>query len=267
MYEVKNWNKLVPRAELEFRVHLAEHCNLNCKGCDNFSCIAEPAFLDLDEYERDLSRLSELSFGEAKYIHLLGGEPLLHPEVERAASLTRQYFPVCDINIYTNGMLLPKMANKFWTTLKDNCIGIIVTPYPTGFDYDAAEKTAEQHGVPFRRCVESKTLFHYTLDMKGSQDGRKSFVKCHRANECIMLKHGRLCTCTIAPNIEHFNKKFGEHLPVTERNSIDIYKAQDLNEIMAFLARPIPFCRFCNIDAEARRYPWEATHKDKSEWM
>lgn len=279
LYEVKSCKKFIPRAELEFRVHLAEHCNLNCKGCDNFSCIAEKGFLDLNEYERDLKRLSELSLQEASYIHLLGGEPLLHPDVPRAVSITRQYFPQAEINIYTNGMLLPKQGEDFWQTLKDNNVGIIITPYPTGFDYSAVHKTALSHGASYRYTgaskasskdvkdyVVTKTLFHFTLDMKGKQNGRESFIKCHRANNCIMLKKGRLYTCTIAPNIEHFNKRFNKNLPVTARNSIDIYKAKDLDEILAFLARPIPFCRFCNIDAESRRFQWETTKAQMSEW-
>ncbi|MDR2479129.1 MAG: hypothetical protein LBD48_07440, partial [Treponema sp.] len=32
------------RTGLNLSVHLADHCNLNCKGCDNFSCIADEKY-------------------------------------------------------------------------------------------------------------------------------------------------------------------------------------------------------------------------------
>ena len=34
---LKKEEKFIPSPTLQFEVHLTEHCNLNCKGCDNFS--------------------------------------------------------------------------------------------------------------------------------------------------------------------------------------------------------------------------------------
>ena len=41
-------------------ISLAEHCNLNCYGCDHFAPLAKPEFADLEESRRDLTRLAEL---------------------------------------------------------------------------------------------------------------------------------------------------------------------------------------------------------------
>ncbi len=35
------------RSKIRFEVHITEHCNLNCKACNNFSCIATPEFVDV----------------------------------------------------------------------------------------------------------------------------------------------------------------------------------------------------------------------------
>jgi ABC-2 type transport system ATP-binding protein len=51
------------RPSLRFDVHLADHCNLNCKGCYHFSPLAPEKFLDIEQYERDCTRLNELSMG------------------------------------------------------------------------------------------------------------------------------------------------------------------------------------------------------------
>jgi hypothetical protein len=59
-------------------LHLADHCNLNCCGCDNFSPLAKETFADIRVIEKDCARMSELTEGRINEIQLLGGEPLLH---------------------------------------------------------------------------------------------------------------------------------------------------------------------------------------------
>lgn len=106
--------KFVPRTTLFFDVIAAEHCNLNCKGCGSMSPLAEEKFLDLNVYENDLRRLSELSGGVMHHINILGGEPLLHTEIKKIIKITRKYFNYGNIYLVTNGILLPKMDDEFW---------------------------------------------------------------------------------------------------------------------------------------------------------
>lgn len=261
--------KLQPHPILSFEIHLAEHCNLNCKGCDNFSPIAEPSLIDVDVLEKDLIRLSELCDGTAKRIHLLGGEPLLHPDVIDIMRIVRKYFQNAQIDVYTNGVLLDKQNEEFWETCKNEHINIVVTKYPVKVDYEKSEKKANQYGVGFEYCngnEEVKKLFRITMDTSGMQDEFDSFVRCHRANACITLKNGKLYTCTTIPNIEHYNKMFNEKLGVTDKDYVDIYSISDFDEMMEKLAKPVPFCRYCAIGADSKLYDWSQSKKEKSEW-
>jgi hypothetical protein len=63
---------------LRFDVHLAEHCNLRCIGCEHFSPLAKEEFLDIDSFKKDCIRLSELTNKDLEEMFLLGGEPLLN---------------------------------------------------------------------------------------------------------------------------------------------------------------------------------------------
>lgn len=261
--------KLMPLPTLQFEVHVAEHCNLNCKGCDNFSCIAEQSFLDVTQYEKDMERLSYLCDGDAKRIHLMGGEPLLHPQLAEVAKITRKYFPRAVIAIYTNGLLLKKQSDVFWDTLKNENIEILTTEYPINLDYRELSRLVREKGVVYNSCTGEdsiKELFKFTLDLKGQQDERDSFLKCHRANACISYKDGKLFTCSVVSNIEHFNKKFKENLKVTPRDYIDIYEAESIDQILEFLAKPIPFCRYCNMNAEKCTFPWGSSKGEIGEW-
>ena len=79
---INNENKLrkiTPQPYLDFiEFHLAEHCNLGCYSCVQFSQVAEEEYYDIDEFERDVKRLFELTNGLIGRIHFLGGEPLLN---------------------------------------------------------------------------------------------------------------------------------------------------------------------------------------------
>lgn len=267
--ELQHQKKLIPKATLRFEIHLAEHCNLNCRGCDNFSSIAEPTLLDLDILERDMKRLSELCGGVAKHIHLLGGEPLLHPDIQRAMRISRAYFPTAEIDVYTNGILLNQQTEDFWNTCKEQKVNIMVTKYPVNIDYETAERKAMDKGINFTYCngrEDVKKMFRMTMDTEGLQDELDSFLKCHRANQCITLKSGKMYTCTVIPNIEHYNKRFNENLVVTPRDYVDIYEVDSFEQMMEKLAKPTSFCRYCAIDADTNQYDWAKSKKEKSEW-
>ena len=110
-------------------LHLTDHCNLNCKGCSHFSPIATKWFAKLSDYRHDLERLSQLFFNIRK-IRLLGGEPLLHPEVNAFIAATRQHFPLASVVLVTNGILLPTMDEDFWKCCQKNGVTIDMTIYP-----------------------------------------------------------------------------------------------------------------------------------------
>ena len=65
---------------MTFEVCITEHCNLNCVGCSHFAPLAEPYFMDLEVFRNDMARLSALLGDRVEWIHIMGGEPLLHPQ-------------------------------------------------------------------------------------------------------------------------------------------------------------------------------------------
>lgn len=262
-------NHCLPRAELSFEVALAEHCDLNCAGCDHFSPLAEPEFADFEETSRDFERLSVLFHGLVREVHLLGGEPLLHPDLVKFFKIARENFPDAVIDITTNGIKLLTQPEEFWLACKEYNIVIRPTKYPIPLKFEEIEQLAADYGVDFHYINNSgviKTTHLYRLDVEGLQDGNRSFLLCSRANRCIYLQHGKLYTCTIAPTVRHFNKHFGTNLKELPEDSIDIYQATSAQEIMQFLARPIPFCRYCMTDKTRWDQPWHQSKCDIEEW-
>jgi len=263
--------KLAPKTIINFGVPLAEHCNLKCCGCDHFAPIAEQAFADIGVFENDFARLSELLNGEAVTIGLMGGEPLLHPQVRDFLYIARKYFPKTRIRVVSNGVLLLKQKDDFWKACRENNIILEVTKYPINLKFDEMKKIASSFGVTMKFRDNTgeiqKTSYHIPLDVEGRQDAQRNFMQCFHANNTIFLNKGRLYTCTVAANIGHFNKYFNMDLPISARDSIDIYKAQIAQDIFEFLSKPIPFCRYCYVDKRTFGISWKRSHKDIKEWQ
>ena len=231
-------------------IHLADHCNLNCRGCDNFSPLAPEVFADISIVEQDIKRISEISEGRVREIQLLGGEPLLHKRAIDFLHITRKYFPNTSIKMITNGILLSSRTDDFWDSCRENRIEIIVTKYPINIDHNAIKQLVRSKNVKFsfygRTEIISKSMQCVPLDVTGSQNRKESFLRCSAANRCIALDNGKIYTCTTIPYIKYFNKHFNKNLEVSKNDYINIYKAENFDEIMTFLARPMPFCRYCN---------------------
>jgi hypothetical protein len=251
-------------------VQLVEHCNLNCAHCFHFSPLAEKEFLDIKLFENDLERFSYLTNKKLGLFTLLGGEPLLHPQVAEFMDLTRKYFnTVTRILLVTNGILLYKQQKEFWESAKNNGVIIGVSSYPIKIATEKIRELSVKYSVEvtydgfFKQTP--KNMIKLKMDIDGKGDIGENFLRCEFKNSCIALKKGRLYTCFMAAHSEHFYKKFG-YLKKCESDSIDIYKAKNERELSEFVSKPIPFCKFCNIAENEYDLEWKQSKKEISEW-
>jgi MoaA/NifB/PqqE/SkfB family radical SAM enzyme len=258
-----------PNALDSLDICVAEHCNLGCYSCNHFSQLAEPEFADLEKTEQDLKRLAELSCGNIPLIYLAGGEPLLNPALPEFMRIARQYFPQSRVQIITNGLLLLAQKDIFWESVNKYNIVMTPTKYPD-VNWEKIEKRAREFGYKFDYFDFSgnteKTSRKFCLDLKGSQDAKKSFRRCCLAACTVAVQNGRIATCSFVFNIRHFNKYFNRQIPVTELDSINIYKAGNMQEIVDFVNRPIPLCRYCKSMGEEIVGAWRKTENKISEW-
>ncbi|GHV57158.1 hypothetical protein FACS1894182_05310 [Bacteroidia bacterium] len=257
------------REKLRFQVDLTDHCNLNCKSCSHYCPITEPKFIDIQNFERDCKRLSKLASRQTELIDLCGGEPLLHPQLIEIMQMTRKYFDE-KIRIVTNGTLLEKQSPEFWQTCREMKIEIEMSVYPVKIDIEKIAETAKKQGIAFHCRTENagkpKLWFHRTMDLAGKQNVRQNFEICGWGNTYIHLKNGKLYACVRAAEADRFNSFFGKHFDLSDKNYIDIYKVKNIQEILKFLSRPIPFCRYCR-PQEQQIVEWGNSKKEKEEWI
>ena len=256
---------------MTFEVCITEHCNLNCVGCSHFAPLADPYFMDVKVFRKDMACLSSLLDDRVEWIHIMGGEPLLHPKCTEFLAVTREYFPSTRIDLITNALLLPYQSDEFWKTCRDQRISLKPTRYPVTVDLRKVRETAESWGVMFRIFNHEddggeKKMIKYVLDPDGQQTPSVSFDRCDQGNRCMTLKEGKMYTCPTIPFSAHFSKYFGIELPVCERDYADIYKLNSAEQLFEAMAKAPDFCRFCDHRNNIFGLQWHVSKRQIGEW-
>ena len=101
--QVKNLITAVPRvlftnAPLDAQLIVTRRCNLSCGYCSEYDNFSEP--VPTDELKRRIDALHRL---HAANITMLGGEPLMHPDI---AELVAYAGRKSNTSVVTNGFLL-----------------------------------------------------------------------------------------------------------------------------------------------------------------
>jgi organic radical activating enzyme len=245
--------------------HLADHCNLNCRGCGHFSPIADETFASLTKYRLDLLRLKEF-FSNLKMIVLMGGEPLLNPQIEDFLSLTRQIFPKSNIQLFTNGILLPNMPTTFWSTCRACSITIDISLYPPVVKKEATIiNIVKSNGIKLQ--THRVINFHAFYNKKGDTDAKKAFRKCRLRWYTPMLREGKLFICPKAATINYFVKKFGLDIPRT--GFIDIHSG-DISgwDVKERLNEAASVCNYCTLGWDTiPTFPWTFSKRVLADWV
>ena len=274
--EIRKYEKKLIRSSMQPRLsrviaHIIDFCNLNCKGCNTFSPLADKTLVSHETIIKDLHQISSLTKNQLAELTIRGGEVLLHPNLLQVLHDARKIFPNADIDFITNGVLLLFQSDEFWNVCKDNKIKIRITKYPIDLDFDRIEQIAESNQIElayFNNTGEiTKTLYKSPMDPLGLQDPVRSFWDCNFINKCVVLFEGKIFPCPLMPGAMHFNRKFGTKMDIEEGDYFDIYKSDDVSELLEFLCKPKPFCRFCKITERIKGIPWEVSKREMSEWV
>ncbi len=85
-------------------LNIVHHCNLSCRACNHAAPRMPKHFAAPEALYRDLSLLGR--YYRPASVHLLGGEPLLHPRLGDVVEAVRASGICPCIRIVTNGLLL-----------------------------------------------------------------------------------------------------------------------------------------------------------------
>ncbi len=245
---------------LEF--HLTDHCNLSCKGCGHYSNIAPKTFTDLAQYKNDIFRLSKI-FHNIHKIRILGGEPLLHPEVASFIKATRKAFPYTDIRLVTNGILLSKVSDDFWDICHSTGTIIDLTVYPPFYNQvDYWKGLCEAKGVYLSPSLPTDHFYSH-LNTLGNSNKEKAFNICRNIVHCYFLQNGNIYPCPMPALVHYFNDQF--NYQIIADKGINIYSSDiSAKKIIKYLNTPMDTCKWCSY--EFIPFSWGVSKKVIQEW-
>ena len=243
-----------------FEVPITDNCNLNCKGCLFASNMTQGVqHVNLNDLEKDAKRMSELFF-DVPWIRILGGEPLMHPNIIEILKSYRRYFPDSEIDLCTNGLLIPRMKKNFWDCIKRERISIHVSGYKPTYDMlDKIDKILREQHIPYV-ILKRETFLKYYTNIP-NHDMKRSFERCS-ASGCYEVYRGRLSTCSAVIAFEKFNTTFGTSYMITENEDWFNIHNSEINpwKIKEKLESPSCLCKYCS-DTKTEIFEWEYNSK------
>lgn len=235
------------------RVHsleypITDHCNLRCANCDHASPLLHDEFASVERFRADLEAVVPVM--TAGDFRILGGEPLLHPQLLELLRIARALHIADTVTLITNGVLLHKAPVELW-----ECIDRLwVSVYPgvaLRMSIDAIRERCEQHGVfPDIRNINS---FHRTLVNHRNTDPvlvQSIFDSCKLTHEwqCYTLYDGYFFKCAPAPYLTKRLALRGMQTVPANVDGVKLAGTPDLrSSLEAYLSscRPLNACAYC----------------------
>ncbi len=248
-------------------VNVVDGCNLKCKGCTHFSNLFESVGeIEYQCFVRDLAQVASKSY--VIQLRLLGGEPLLHSDLYQIIEAARKILPDADIDVVTNGLLIPRQSIQLFDSMYKNRVGFLISKYkPTLQIRSKIEEILQKNKIDYFFEREDIREFGKTLSMKANNNTELSQKVC-LSRGCRFLRRGYLYKCPFEGLIDKFAMAFHyEDILEIERGfniydeNIDWEKKLD-----QYLRNSVPLCEYCAEKCEM--FQWEIKKvPEKEDWL
>lgn len=259
--------------QLILEYHLVDSCNLKCAGCSHYSSLLDKlTYPKLEDIIADLSLLKSKVGENLMLLKLLGGEPLLHPQICECLKEIRNIFPKTILVIVTNGILLKKMSDEFYDICSKSRIQIEIT------DYNLPNVNVEEIILKLKELnIKSKVyrnstknfIWHYK-HIRLTEGKIDCLSKCIYKHMCNNYRNGKIYLCPHIAYIDFFNNHFGTNIKLDDTDYISLDEINSFDELMEKLNTAKPnFCsNYCNYydNAHPEKGEWHTTKKDINEF-
>ncbi|MCR5669033.1 MAG: radical SAM protein [Lachnospiraceae bacterium] len=232
-----------------FEVPVTDQCNLNCRGCI-FGCNSMQMgneHVDTRQVVADIKRMAEL-FCDVPWVRILGGEPLMHPDIMEILSVARASFPDAEIDLCTNGILIPKLDEKIFQELEELNISIHVSGYPpTERMAEKIECVLKKYHLPYTFLHRPEFFKFYTK--APIHQMIQNYENCPTSG-CWEVYRGKIMRCSAVIAYQKLNKQFGTKYDIVENvDWFDLYSDEwDGVNLKKALNHASHACKYCDLE-------------------
>lgn len=245
LYEVRD-GKVRTKA-VEYSV--SYHCNLRCSGCSHMSPFLKRSFPSLESFAADVEQLGKVL--HAADIRLVGGEPLLNPQVEEFVKTAKRSGIADTVMVTTNGLLLHRAGDGFWENVDFVSVTIYPDAPPAPENVELFKERARASGTRLR--LFPNPVFRTTIVTEPHPRGWVTdmiYRTCKNAHlyHCHMIHEGRLYKCAVPPFLPEYQRRIGMGDYDPAGDGYDIHAGGErLAALKAYLFSPrvLEACRWC----------------------
>jgi organic radical activating enzyme len=226
---------------------VAYHCNLCCTQCSHLSPFMDAQFPSIESFKEDLFGLSQIM--HAKVLRLLGGEPLLNPDIDQFVAIAKKSDIADAVMVTTNGLLLHRMSPFFW----ENVDYVLVSLYPN-ISLKESFRVLKQRAKAHNTRLWFQIVNHFRTTIVTSPHKKdwltaliyKSCQDVHLFH-CHMIHQGMLYKCAVPPFLKHYLAKFEQSYDPGQDGFAIHHRSKPFHELKSYLTdiHTKEACRYC----------------------
>lgn len=244
-----------------FELHVAEDCNLRCANCCNLSPFVDEKRSTVEELRVQLSTMAEVL--RADVFKIMGGEPLLHPQIAQMIRVARESGIGRVVRVFTNGLLLKRQTDDFWSALDH----LTISSYTSAPVPEATLAMVREKAVAFGFVLNVKPVASFSQVLSpryeaNAQRTQEIYDTCWLRHRCLIVRQGRFFKCTRAAYAKEFHARVDREPPPPGFSYVDDgialagASAETLRDYMN-APEPLASCHYCL----AGQGPLEAHHQ------
>jgi hypothetical protein len=245
--------------------HIADHCNLRCDHCCSYSPILKKWLADADAFEADLRAVGRVV--APQFLKIVGGEPLLHPQLEKLLVTAKSLGIAPRVQLTTNGHLIDRLTPRGWDSIDMLAVSLYPDPPLPKATIRHIAREASRRGVEVSWKVQDKFTCLDREELADAIDARRVFQDCWIRHRCNSIKDGRFYCCTRPQYVQKFASAPAAYrddgVPVGDTDTVAL-----AHRIKAHLEReePLNSCFLCQggnapLDTQRQLSPLEVAAK------
>lgn len=203
-------------------------CNLRCEYCTHLGRYMTGHYC-VEEIGSWFATWSRKVLPEK--LSILGGEPLLHPELGKVLEISRTYWPNSEIQMVTNGLLFEKVTGAIFDTMKKNDIFVSISKQ---FDTEKYTRTIQEfsgilkeHDIrheirpSYQWWLKSYRIMETDQILPYRSSPEKAWNACFVKNKCATIMDNKIYKC---PQLACFGNAYRKGILTNQWKVLESYR-------------------------------------------